>query len=105
MTDEASPLDLGFEETHGPDDPPKQDGDYRWYNAARVLGLQVWIGGDWHFAGLIEPAARTARCHDGKRGYLVWTYDEERDPQRAATIDAAKARLLEVSGANGKDLS
>jgi hypothetical protein len=100
MTDEESTaLELSFEEEHCPDDPPNADGDYRWYDAAGGLGLQVWWNGDWNFAGTIEPAA------NGKRGCLIWQHDDDSRPERAATLDAAKARLLQVVCATGKDLS
>jgi hypothetical protein len=98
MTDEESTaLELSFEEEHCPDDPPNADGDYRWYDAAGGLGLEVWSDGDWNFAGTIEPAA------NGKRGYRVFA--EDRVPQRAASLGIAKLLLLQLSGAAGKELS
>ena len=93
MKDANDGLDLSFEETHCPDDPPPANGDYRWYEAAGGIGLEAWSGGDWAYVGIIEAERIKIYFHD------------DRNPERAATIDAAKARLLQVSGANGKEVA
>ena len=107
MTDSIDPypLELGFDETHCPDDPSPHNGDYRWYPAAGGLGLEVWNTGDWNYVGTVEESA--LREIQGWRPKLLYViiFSDDRCPERAATLEAAQSRLLKVSGAQGRNVT
>ena len=105
MTDSIDPypLELGFDETHYPDDPPNRDGDYRWYPAAGGLGLEVWDTGEWNYIGAVEESGLREIQRRASLRYIIMFADDRR-PERTTTMDSAKARLLKVSGAQGREV-
>jgi hypothetical protein len=90
---------FSHEEEHCPDPPDPHNGDYRWYNAAGGVGLEVFDTGDWHSCGVIAEAIRK-----GRKYYKILHEDDRRLDESYPNLEQAQARLLQVAGACGEEL-
>ena len=94
--EEGEGPEIDFYEEKCPDDPPLNDGDYRWYKPLRGhIALEVFRDGDWNFAGIItHHRPKSSRWDiDLHYGQRVVAYSEE----------SARKKLLTTYDAVGRD--